>query len=147
MSIYILNTSILPNAGDYSLHPISVEKARELLSNNSWVSAVGHKATAEILSMLMGISIPVNRIPISMEVGDSALVFKLKQRLPEGVIISTPEELEEIGYDLLLLRRLPDIREVLNRALSTISSVSSSFVPDDVTEAEIEELEAVISFY
>lgn len=105
MTIYVLNAPIITAWGEYKFSPISVEDARELLAGG-FESAVGHVATAEALTKLLGIEVPANRLQIAMETGDKALVFKLKKRLPEGVVINSVEELEEIGYDLGLLERV-----------------------------------------
>ncbi|HNC58634.1 MAG TPA: DUF1874 domain-containing protein [Leptospiraceae bacterium] len=50
------------------------------------------------MSELLGVTVPVNRIEYRQETGDTAIVFKLKGRPPEGAILSK-EQLEEIGYD------------------------------------------------
>lgn len=104
--ITILNTSILTNFGEYSYTPLEVENVRQLVQHpeTNVLSAVGHKATAEILTELLDISVPENRIQYSQEVGDTALVFKLNSRIPEGVILSKPQ-IEEIGYTFGLLTR------------------------------------------
>jgi len=95
--IYVLNTLIIPI--DFSKHPkatvlmekISVEEVKQILTNNPFVSAVGHEATAKLLSQLFGVSIPVNRIAIYLEPGDTGIHFFLKTRLPEGKVLSEAE--------------------------------------------------------
>ena len=69
------------------------------------VSAIGHAATADILSELLGIEIKANRIEFVQTVTDVALIFKLKARITEGKILNRAE-IEEIGYDFGILRRL-----------------------------------------
>lgn len=105
MKLAILNTSILTAEGDYTLRKISLEQAQELARQNEILSAVGHQSTAEILTELLGVEVPVNRIPFEQEVSQIALVFKLKGRPPEGVILSR-EEIEQIGYEFFTLIRL-----------------------------------------
>jgi hypothetical protein len=68
-------------------------------------SAIGHQATAEILTELLGVAVPVNRINYVQGVGDVAIVFKLRGRAPEGVILSR-SEVEQMGYDFGLLTRV-----------------------------------------
>lgn len=70
---------------------LTLEEVRELLSS-SFVSAVGHQATAEIISALTGAEVPFNRAQISLCNGDKVLVFQLLTRLEEGRVLS-PEEL------------------------------------------------------
>lgn len=105
--LYLYNTSILPNAGLYSLEDISVEQAKNLLKNNAYqfTSSIGHESTAKIMTDILGFPIEVNRINASLEVGDSALVFKLNGRPPEGKIL-TLDDIEDIGYKFQYLKRI-----------------------------------------
>jgi hypothetical protein len=105
MKMTLLNTSILTNYGLFEYSPLEVEEARRLVKENEIQSAVGHKSTAAILSELLGIEVAVNRTEYSQEPGETALVFKLKGRAPEGQILSS-EEIEKIGYEFGLLRRI-----------------------------------------
>jgi len=106
MKLAVLNTSIVTEDGMYSLHTIPVEEARARVEQSEGLdSAIGHEATAVAMSNLLGVEIPVNRQMFAQQVGQSALVFKLKGRLPEGKILSL-DEIESIGYDLKVLERL-----------------------------------------
>jgi hypothetical protein len=106
MVVYILNTLIVPIDFDkfsearIKLKKISVEEAKEVLANG-FVSAVGHEATAKLLSKLLGVEIPMNRQTIFMRPGDKAIHFFLKVRLPEGVIL-TEEQLRSLDFWLVL---------------------------------------------
>lgn len=102
--ITILNTSILASHGMYNYTPCTTEDARALAAEG-FSSAVGHEATAQIISTVLGINCPMNRIQYKQEHGDKALIFKLRGRAPEGVIL-TMEEVEAIGYDFGLIERL-----------------------------------------
>lgn len=105
--LYILNSPVITGEGLYKVKKVTAEEAKEMIKNcKEIVSAVGHQATAEILSKLLETPIPFNRVEIQMAPGDVALVFRLKQRLPEGTIIRTTEELEKIGYELMLIEKL-----------------------------------------
>lgn len=101
----LLNTSILTNAGTYSLQDITLSEARTLVRENELDSAIGHASTAKIISKLLGIKVPVNRQMFSQEAGQQALVFKLNGRPEEGKIFTT-EEIEQIGYKFQLLTRI-----------------------------------------
>lgn len=101
----ILNTSILTAPGKYDLKDISLEDAKALVADNDLDSAVGHASTAEIMTTLLGVDIPVNRQMFVQEAGQKALVFKLNGRPEEGKILSA-EEIEQIGYKFQLLTRL-----------------------------------------
>jgi hypothetical protein len=75
---------------------VSPSEARQLLANG-FVSAVGHQSTAEIISAVLGIYVPYNRVNIYLEPSDEAICFILKARPPEGRVLSI-EEIEQIGY-------------------------------------------------
>ena len=102
----ILNTSILTAFGDFAYHPCSLQEAKTLANSkyetHSLQSAVGHQSTADILTALLGVPVPMNRIQYTQSPGEIALVFKLKGRPPEDVIL-TVEEMEGIGYEFGLL--------------------------------------------
>jgi hypothetical protein len=90
---YITNAFSLGMLGEekrYIIHvaEISNEYALELVRKYSFISAIGHDATAKIISQILGVNIPVNRIAVKLQSGDIALVFQLLQRLPEGKVLS-----------------------------------------------------------
>ena len=106
MTVFILNSLITPvNFDEISmarirLERIDVERARNVLSSGNFVSAVGHEGTAKVLSQILGINIPANRINIFMKPGDVAIHFFLKQRLPEGKILSE-DEIKKLDFWLV----------------------------------------------
>ena len=102
---YILNAPILTAYGRYNFVHISVSLAQELMIQEEFTSAVGHQGTAEIISRLVNINVSVNRITIKMQPGDSAIVFRLLERLPEGKVLSM-EELKSLPYEFGLLERV-----------------------------------------
>jgi hypothetical protein len=108
-TLTILNTSILTSYGKFSYEPLSREQARQLVreyQSNGWVvqSAIGHQSTADLLTMLLDYPVAVNRIEFKQTPEDVALVFRPKQRIGEGKVL-TREELEGIGYEFGLLVR------------------------------------------
>ena len=97
--IVLMNCSILTGGdGQYTAKTISLDKAREMVASSTVVSAIGHESTAQIISELLGINCPVNRIKYEQQPGEVALVFQLKGRPPEGKILAR-EEIEAIGYE------------------------------------------------
>jgi hypothetical protein len=104
--IYLLNTLVIPIDFDIyryayiRVEKISIEEAKQILKNKEFISAIGHEGTAKLLSQLIGINIPVNRITVFFEPGDIGIHFYLKQRLPEGKVL-TKEELEKLDYWLV----------------------------------------------
>lgn len=104
--VAILNGAVITAEGVYSCRTISLAEGKRLIqSAPAVISAVGHNATAEIISDLLGMDIPLNRIDFHQEAGQQALVFKLNRRPPEGVILSR-DEIEAFGYYFQLLSRL-----------------------------------------
>ncbi len=105
----LLNTSILTSFGTYSYEPLTLVDARALASEFQQEgkviqSAIGHQSTAELLAMLLGFPVAVNRMEFKHTVDDIALIFKVKGRPPEGKVLSR-EELEEMGYEFGVLKR------------------------------------------
>jgi hypothetical protein len=107
MTLYFLNAPIVTSDGFYNWRKSSLPEVSHLLDEQismgtQIVSAIGHQATAEILSRLLNHPIPVNRIQIHMKRKDIAIVFKLKQRIEEGKVLSR-DEIEKIGYEFGIL--------------------------------------------
>jgi len=69
---------------------ISLEEAKNILSNG-FTSAIGHQSTAQILTQLLGISVPLNRIEIKLMTNQKLVVFQLNIRLNEGQVLSNLE--------------------------------------------------------
>lgn len=103
--ITLLNTSILTNYGTFEYFPIELSEAQKLIQENTFESAIGHSSTADILSELLQTKVEVNRVEFCQMVDEIALIFKLRSRPAEGKIL-TSEEIEAIGYDFGILRRL-----------------------------------------
>lgn len=103
--ILLLNAAIMTANGTFKLSNISLDEVKEMLTEENIMSAIGHNATADIMTELVGINIPANRIQAKQEPKQKAIIFKLLKRPEEGKILNR-EEIEEIGYEFLLLERL-----------------------------------------
>lgn len=103
MAKYIFNTPVLTNYGVYRFLKVDLEEAKRLAEDAQ--SAVGHTGTADALSTLLGMKIKMNRVEVRMEPGDTALVFWITARLPEGAILSGEETLK-MPYELGKLERI-----------------------------------------
>ena len=107
--LYLMNTPVLTSYGVFEYQSISLSTAKSLLYSRDFISAIGHDSTAQVLTELLGMKIEKNRIQVHMEEGDQAIIFKLKQRPPEGKIL-TKEEIEQIGYEFALLEKTEDLQ-------------------------------------
>lgn len=106
MTHYLINSPILSSYGEWTFSgPISVIQAQEWLNAMGFVSAIGHHDSARLLSELLNADIEMNRIQITMQPGDEALVFRLLQRPAEGKILNL-KELVNAPFELALLTRV-----------------------------------------
>ena len=93
MTVYVSNAfslSMLTPPTTVKVLEVSGDDVKDILKD-SFVSAVGHEATAKIISTQLNIQVPVNRISIKLTSGDVLVVFQLLVRLPEGKILSEDE--------------------------------------------------------
>lgn len=103
--VVLLNGPVCTSTGLFRVSELQVEEARRLVRLHGWVSAVGHEATAALLSRILDIEVPRNRVEYEQRPGQLAIALKLNQRAPEGQILSEDEMLR-IGFSLLLLERI-----------------------------------------
>lgn len=105
-----LNAPVVTAAGVFNYETLSPQAAQRLISDfqksgREIVSAVGHEATAELMTRLLKFPVRFNRTEFNQSLEDVALVMRLKKRAPEGKVLCC-EELEDIGYELGLLTRI-----------------------------------------
>lgn len=105
LPVAIFNGPICTTTGLYLVSPLSVEEARELITHYGFESAVGHQASAEVLSRILQVEVPMNRVEYHQRVGQKAIALKMNVRPPEGQILTT-DEMIQVGFELQLLQRL-----------------------------------------
>lgn len=105
---YVFNTPIITAYGTFRYRKIDVETAVEFLRARDWQSAVGHEGTASLLNQLSGVEIPVRRERTQMRAGDTALVFRILQRLPENTGVLDREALRGIPHEYGLLEMIKE---------------------------------------
>lgn len=108
MKLGLLNTSIITRVGTYKMVDLTLAQAKDLAQANkdNLLSAIGHNATADVLTKLLAVDVPANRIVFSQDIGQQAIVLKMRGRLPDDVKNLTIDDMHQIGFDLFLLTRL-----------------------------------------
>jgi len=69
---------------------VGAEDVKNIIKDG-FTSAVGHEATSQIISVQLGVQVPVNRISIKLVAGDTLIVYQLLTRLPEGKVLGVDE--------------------------------------------------------
>ena len=95
------SVNMLSNSATIAFQKLSLSLAKEFINfvksrGIEVVSIVGHKSTADLLTRLLGVNVPTNRISYSMSTKDIMLVFTVPFRLPEGKVLSN-NELEAVA--------------------------------------------------
>jgi hypothetical protein len=97
-----LNSPVLTSYGEWMFEgPIDVEQVRTSL-RDGFISAIGHQGTADFLSVLLGLTIPTNRVWIEIQPGDRALVVRILERMPKGKVLTRGDETDPLrawNYD------------------------------------------------
>jgi Domain of unknown function (DUF1874) len=105
LPLLILSTTILTSDGCYELCTISLEEAQQqVLQAPSVGSYVGHQNTAATISRLLGVAVECNRAKATQQVGQSAIIWRVKERLGEAQVV-TDADLASLSATWKLLTR------------------------------------------
>lgn len=104
--LLVLNSSKLLDAGTYVYAPLATDEARELAAAASAIiSAIGHPATAAVLTRDLGTDIAHRRVRLTHQaIGQTAVVIDLHARVSFGQELSVAD-IDRIGYHLMTLTR------------------------------------------
>jgi len=93
--LVLLNAAVLPRKPMVLVaSPTTIENIRALITIAERIeSYIGHESTAKLLSDVLGIEVPTNRGEYTPEVGDVAVIAKLRRRL------QTPQDLKSITVE------------------------------------------------
>ena len=105
LPVVLFNGPICTSAGLFRVTDLEVDEARQLIRNFGFISAVGHEASAEVLSYILEVDVPMNRIEYVQKLGQKAIALKLTIRPEEGRIL-TAAEMFQVGFGLQLMDRL-----------------------------------------
>lgn len=86
MKRYILNSAVITSPGTYTYSLTDIQGARGWIAEGPWESTIGYQETADALSTILGVPVPVDRRQVRMDPGDEALVFRLTVRLNDPAI-------------------------------------------------------------
>jgi len=73
------------DAARLTIQPISREVARDMLTGSEFLSIIGHKDLAEVVSSDLGVKITANRVTYTVDGKTAMLICQYRgERLPEG---------------------------------------------------------------
>lgn len=99
-SINMLNPSF---AHRLDFTPMTLEEARSYLLENGFTSSIGHPATAQVLSIQLGLEVPFNRSTVNLPPGYMMIVAQATMpRLAEGQVLSI-EEMQDIPVQFWMI--------------------------------------------
>ncbi len=103
--LYVIQCSTPADFGRYALTPCSVAEARLALAGQPFVAAVRHPSAAALLASELRADISPRQSPMTLRLGDAALVLRVGGRFPGRRAFATPRDLLVWPHDYAWLRR------------------------------------------
>jgi hypothetical protein len=92
--IYVMNSAVMPAGcfGSYRYMPATVEDLRAAVSGDhgDWKSSIGYPQNIQLIEKWTGVKIPMNRDETTFQVGDLAIVMRLKRRVVDPSTKGSP---------------------------------------------------------
>lgn len=104
LSLSMFNLNVDLDIGLYVKQMTPTDFCREI--DDSVISAIGHQATAQLISTLCSKQVNTNRVEVKLNDKDELLVIQLLTRLPEGKILSADEIMELMSGGLVKLLKI-----------------------------------------
>ena len=95
MTTYLANAfsssmlTLLPLDVEFS--PVNEQEFCEEVVNGNPVNAIGHQSTVDLVNQLCGSSLKMNRVNITVDIGDEIYIVMLTTRLEEGKVLNKEE--------------------------------------------------------
>ena len=103
---YITNKSRLSTDGLYRIRTVSLEEARKIVHDEkTFITMINNKVSSDMLTMLLGTTVPYEHDDYEIEVGDKLLVFRAGRRMPEGQTLLI-DDVVTSGYKLQVITRV-----------------------------------------
>lgn len=82
MVVKLMNSAMMPVEGVYKLRKITVDEARMVVAKAAKIeSYIGYPDTANYMSHVLGIEVPISRAETTLEDGDIMLICRLRYRV------------------------------------------------------------------
>jgi hypothetical protein len=101
---------------------VSPERAREIVGDREILSYIGHEVTAQMLSLILQREVKMNRAMIVFPKPEipkfyDIISIALLQRLPEGAVLTSMEDLSKVKYQLYRIRVMYVPEDIVTRDL------------------------------
>lgn len=98
--IYLMNSTMIPNPGEYSCEEISPEKFFETIRKhgNRMTSVIGYQQNLDFIEAQTGVKFDLSREKVYMMEGDHAFCMPLKYRVGAPADKGNPVDVADFEY-------------------------------------------------